>query len=47
MNEKRESQKILEKIVSDDLLKVEIKARQLQYKMDFGENEVAIKIGLN
>ena len=47
MNEQRESQRIMEKIITDDLLKVEIRTRQLEYSMDFGDNEVKIKVGLN
>lgn len=47
MNEQRESQRVMEKIMTEDLLKVEIRARILEYKMDFGDNEVEIKLGLN
>ena len=43
----QESQSVLEKLITEDLAKVKMQVKTLQYKMDFGTTEVAIKMGLN
>ncbi|MBU0579630.1 MAG: hypothetical protein KKA19_00485 [Candidatus Margulisbacteria bacterium] len=47
MKENKDPQSVLEKLISEDLEKVNVKVRKLQYKMDFGTTEVVIKMGLN
>lgn len=47
MNEQKDSESVLEKLITEDLEKINIKVKKLQYKMDFGTTEVVIKMGLN
>ncbi len=47
MNEKKKDQSVLEKLISEDLQKVNIKVKKLQYTMDFGTTEIVVKLGLN
>lgn len=37
----------LEKFLNNDLEKIDIQVKKLQYKMDFGTTEILIKMGLN
>ena len=37
----------MEKFLSNDLDKIDIRVKKLQYKMDFGTTEILIKMGLN
>ncbi|MFC1517240.1 hypothetical protein ACFL5G_01660 [Candidatus Margulisiibacteriota bacterium] len=47
MQEPKDSQSVLEKLIAEDLEKVDVKVKKLQYKMDFGTTEIVIKMGLN
>lgn len=47
MEEHTEAQSVLEKLISEDLPKLDVKVKKLQYKMDFGTTEVVVKMGLN
>lgn len=47
MEEKRETQSVLEKLIAEDLPKVDVKVKKLQYTMDFGTTEVVVKLGIN
>lgn len=47
MEEHTEAQSVLEKLISEDLPKMDVKVKKLQYKMDFGTTEVVVKMGLN
>ena len=47
MKSKKQTGTILEKLLKDELNKVSIHFKQLEYSMDFGNTEVAIKFGLN
>ena len=47
MKENLDPQSVLEKLITEDLEKVDIKVRKLQYKMDFGTTEIVVKMGLN
>ncbi len=47
MNENNIAQSILEKLIEEHLPKLDIKVKKLQYTMDFGTTEVAVKLGLN
>ena len=37
----------MEKFLTEDLEKMDIKVKKIQYKMDFGTTEILIKMGLN
>jgi hypothetical protein len=37
----------MEKFLTEDLEKLDIKVKKIQYKMDFGTTEILIKMGLN
>ena len=47
MKSKKQTGTVLEKLLKDELNKVSIHFKQLEYSMDFGNTEVAIKFGLN
>jgi hypothetical protein len=41
------NQSDLNKVLTKDLVSLNVKVKTLQYKMDFGTTEVVIKMGLN
>jgi hypothetical protein len=41
------NQSDLNKVLTKDLVSLNVKVKTLQYKMDFGSTEVVIKMGLN
>ena len=47
MQEQKDPQSVLEKLIAEDLNKVDVKVKKLQYKMDFGTTEIVIKLGFN
>jgi len=47
MEERKETQSVLEKLISEDLPKLDVKVKKIQYTMDFGTTEVVVKMGLN
>ena len=43
----QDPQSVLEKLINEDLEKLAVKVKKLQYKMDFGTTEIVVKMGLN
>lgn len=47
MKDKKDAQPVLEELIKNELSKLNIHAKQLQYKMDFGTTEILLKFSLN